>query len=224
MLESPASATPVVLQYDVTTTTRCAHPQSQCLTVSICGLPLTLETDDTISSRETYPSETRLRRPEHLDDGHDGPRGFRQPSGGGHTFTSGNSYLGNGRQRLPRNHDGVRDQPSNRRARRWRVTRLYQVHTILGRGRDGVPDGVRPSHLLMSRSILRTSAPVITPCGGNRRRHGAVRPVRSALVRGLRHGHALRPACVCAELATGAPFGLGVGPSQRLADDRGGAD
>ena len=55
LLPSPASATPVTLQYDLTITRRCEPSTGICSSVNIGGLPLTLTTDLTINRREIYP-------------------------------------------------------------------------------------------------------------------------------------------------------------------------
>jgi hypothetical protein len=55
LLPSPASATSLTLQYDLTVTQRCEPSTGICSSVNIGGLPLTLTTDLTISRREIYP-------------------------------------------------------------------------------------------------------------------------------------------------------------------------
>ena len=147
LLATSATATPLTLQYDVTVTQRCVNPNGPCSTVTIGGLDLSLTTDDTIVSREVYPTEIRAHfGPTTLAIDTSGIGDFANPFGSGRVLSTRDSFIDNIDTGSFENTTVFLSDLRVEERVAGDTSQQYWIYRTLGLGRDGVPDG-RPANL-----------------------------------------------------------------------------
>jgi hypothetical protein len=161
ILPPAATATPLTLQYDVTITHRCGYQAFPCTDVTIGGLDLTLSTDDTIRSRETYPDQSRVYfGPTTTAIDTSGLGDFANPFPPGNLTSSGVSFLSDVDFGSWNNTTVFVDELRVEETVRGDTTYLFMMYRWLGRGTERVGDGVPATFtsadvgLLLSQNLL----------------------------------------------------------------------